>query len=63
VKVFKLPYIYLVLFCGLIPFVHAIDEREDFRRKSFFSDISRKVISGYGTEGYVMALEDAIKNK
>ena len=29
-KVFKLPYIYLVLFCGLIPFVHAIDEREDF---------------------------------
>ena len=50
-----------------IPFyeVHIsdIDSREDFRRKSFFSDISRKVISGYGTEGYVMALEDAIKNK
>ena len=50
-----------------IPFyeVHIsdIDSREDFRRKSFFSDISRKVISGYGTEGYVMALEDATKNK
>ena len=29
-KVFKLPYIYVVLFCSLIPFVHAIDEREDF---------------------------------
>ena len=50
-----------------IPFyeVHIsdIDSREDFRKKSFFSDISKKVISGHGTNGYVMALEDAIENK
>ena len=50
-----------------IPFyeVHIsdIDSREDFRKKSYFSDISKKVISGNGTNGYVIALEDAIENK
>ena len=48
-----------------IPFyeVHIsdIDSREDFRKKSYFSDIAEKVISGNGTHGYVLALEDAIK--
>jgi len=50
-----------------IPFyeVHISDiaSREDFRKKSFFSDIAVKIYSGYGTDGYVLALEDAIKNK
>ena len=48
-----------------IPFyeVHIsdIDSREDFRKRSYFSDIAEKVISGNGTHGYVLALEDAIK--
>ena len=48
-----------------IPFyeVHIsdIDSREDFRKKSYFSDIAKKVISGNGTHGYILALEDAIK--
>ena len=50
-----------------IPFyeVHIsdINSREDFRKKSYFSDIAEKVFSGHGTEGYVLALEEAIKNK
>ena len=50
-----------------IPFyeVHISDisSREDFRKKSFFSDIALKIYSGYGTDGYLLALEDAIKNK
>ena len=50
-----------------IPFfeVHIsdIESREDFRKNSYFSDIAKKVFSGKGTEGYVMALKEAIKNK
>ena len=50
-----------------IPFfeVHIsdINAREDFRKKSYFSDIAKKVFSGFGTNGYVLALEEAIKNK
>ena len=30
VKALKTTYIFLALFCGLIPFIHAVDEREDF---------------------------------
>ena len=50
-----------------IPFyeVHISDisSREDFRKKSFFSDIAEDVYSGDGTNGYLLALDDAIKNK
>ena len=50
-----------------IPFfeVHIsdIESREDFRQKSYFSDIAEKVFSGHGTKGYELALEEAIKNK
>ena len=50
-----------------IPFfeVHIsdINLREEFRKKSYFSDIAEKVFSGYGTDGYILALKEAIKNK
>ena len=49
-----------------IPFyeVHIsdINSREEFRKKSFFSDIAVKIFSGHGTDGYLLALQDAIKN-
>ena len=35
--------------------------REDFRQKSFLSDIADGVISGLGTKGYELALEVAIE--
>mgnify|MGYP003319331249 CR=1 FL=1 len=48
-----------------IPFfeVHIsdIESREDFRQKSYFSDIAKKVFSGHGTDGYTLALKEAIK--
>jgi len=37
--------------------VHA---REEFRKKSFFSDIAIGVISGLGAQGYLLALEAII---
>ena len=50
-----------------IPFfeVHIsdIDSREDFRKKSYFSDIAEKVFSGNGTDGYVLALKEALNIK
>ena len=50
-----------------IPFfeVHIsdIDSREDFRKKSYFSDIDEKVFSGHGTDGYVLALKEALNIK
>ena len=50
-----------------IPFfeVHIsdIESREDFRQKSYFSDIAKKVFSGHGTKGYTLALKEAIKDK
>ena len=49
-----------------IPFyeVHIsdINSREEFRKKSFFSDIAEKVFIGKGTNGYLLALEEIIKN-
>jgi 3-dehydroquinate dehydratase-2 len=49
-----------------IPFyeVHIsdIDNREDFRKFSYLSDIAKKVFSGQGLKGYELALNDAIKN-
>ena len=49
-----------------IPFfeVHIsnINLREEFRKKSYYSDIEEKVFSGYGTDGYMLAIKEAIKN-
>lgn len=47
-----------------IPFceVHLsnIYRREDFRKKSYFSDIANGLISGLGAQGYVFAMQAAI---
>ena len=47
-----------------IPFIEVhisnIYAREDFRKKSFLSDIAEGVISGLGVEGYELALLKAI---
>ena len=47
-----------------IPFIEVhisnIYSREDFRQKSFLSDIAVGVISGLGVEGYELALKVAI---
>ncbi len=49
-----------------IPFyeVHIsdINNREDFRKFSYLSDIAKKVFSGQGLKGYELALNDAINN-
>ena len=49
-----------------IPFyeVHIsnIFAREEFRHKSYFSDIANGVICGFGTEGYDLALRHIIDN-
>ena len=48
-----------------IPFIEVhlsnIHAREDFRRKSFFSDIAVGVISGFGAISYELALRAAIQ--
>jgi 3-dehydroquinate dehydratase-2 len=48
-----------------IPFVEVhisnIHKREPFRHKSFLSDIAVGVICGLGTEGYVAAIDFALK--
>ena len=47
-----------------IPFIEIhlsnIFAREDFRQKSYFSDLAIGVISGLGAEGYKLALQAAI---
>lgn len=47
-----------------IPFIEVhisnVYQREDFRSKSYFSDIARGVICGLGTQGYQLALQAAI---
>jgi len=44
-----------------IPFVEVhlsnVHAREPFRQHSYFSDLARGVISGLGSEGYLLALE------
>lgn len=46
-----------------IPFIEVhlsnIHAREDFRKKSYFSDIAKGVISGLGVPGYSLALQAA----
>ena len=48
-----------------IPFIEVhisnIYAREEFRKKSYLSDIAEGVISGLGVQGYELALEVAIK--
>ena len=48
-----------------IPFIEVhisnIYSREDFRQKSYLSDIAEGVISGLGIEGYELALKVALK--
>ena len=48
-----------------IPFIEVhisnIYSREDFRQKSFLSDIAEGVISGLGVEGYELALDSGLK--
>ena len=48
-----------------IPFIEVhisnIHKREEFRKKSYLSDISNGVIVGCGTRGYEYALQEAIK--
>lgn len=48
-----------------IPFIEVhlsnVHQREDFRRKSYFSDVARGVICGLGTQSYELALQAAIK--
>ena len=48
-----------------IPFIEVhisnIYAREDFRKKSYLSDIAQGVISGLGVEGYELALTTAFK--
>lgn len=36
--------------------------REDFRKKSFFSDIAMGTISGLGADGYLLALKYVLSN-
>jgi 3-dehydroquinate dehydratase-2 len=48
-----------------IPFIEVhisnIFAREEFRRRSYLSDIARGVITGLGMEGYVLALQFFLK--
>lgn len=48
-----------------IPFIEVhlsnIHARESFRHHSYFSDIAKGIISGFGTEGYLLALHAIIK--
>jgi len=48
-----------------IPFIEVhlsnIHAREEFRQHSYFSDIAAGVISGLGADGYMLALEAALK--
>ncbi len=37
-------------------------KREDFRSKSYFSDIAQGVISGFGAQGYEFAMSAAIQS-
>src|SRR3569623_3713671 len=48
-----------------IPFIEVhlsnIHARASFRRHSYFSDVAVGVISGFGAEGYQLALQDAMQ--
>ena len=48
-----------------IPFVEVhmsnVHAREEFRRRSYFSDIAQGVIAGFGANGYEYALAEAMR--
>ena len=48
-----------------LPFIEVhisnIYSREAFRRHSYFSDIAQGIISGFGAQGYLLALQAIIK--
>lgn len=48
-----------------VPFIEVhisnVYAREPFRHKSYFSDIAQAVITGFGIQGYVMALQHLIQ--
>ncbi len=48
-----------------IPFIEVhisnLYQRESFRQNSYFSDIAEGIIQGFGTDGYVLALEAVIR--
>lgn len=50
-----------------IPFIEVhlsnVHAREAFRKKSFFSDVAKGVISGFGASSYLLALEAIITTK
>ncbi len=50
-----------------LPFIEVhlsnIFARESFRRKSYFSDLARGVISGLGAKGYELALQYALATR
>ena len=52
------------LLCSKIPFVEAhisnVFEREEFRRRSYLSDVAIKVVYGLGTATYSTALEELV---
>ena len=52
-KILKIPIIEL--------HISNIYNREEFRHKSLISNVAKGIICGFGTEGYIMALE-AMKN-
>jgi len=39
-----------------------IYQREEFRQKSFFSDIAHGVIAGFGVSGYTLAMQAALNH-
>ena len=49
-----------------IPFIEVhlsnVSKREEFRKSSYFSDIAVGVISGFGAQGYDLALQAALNN-
>jgi len=49
-----------------IPFIEVhlsnVSKREEFRKHSFFSDIAVGVISGFGAQGYDLALQAALSH-
>lgn len=48
-----------------IPFIEVhlsnVHSREEFRRRSYFSDVARGVVAGLGADGYAFALSAAIR--
>jgi 3-dehydroquinate dehydratase-2 len=54
------------LLAAAIPFIEVhlsnVHAREEFRQRSFFSDVAQGVISGLGAQGYELALQAALQH-